>query len=141
MAKPSSSQRLDQTFAALGDATRRALLRRLAGGNRTVSELAEPFDMSLPAVSKHLRVLERAGLVARTVEGRVHTLRLEAKPMKEANRWLAFYQQFWGTNLDSLGTFLQTMPSDAAAESPVEKTSNQKRNRKKPSRKKPKRGS
>jgi len=128
------ADQLDQTFAALGDATRRALLKRLAGGDRTVSELAAPFEMSLPAVSKHLRVLERAGLVSREVAGRVHTLRLEAGPMQEANRWLTFYQQFWNANLDSLGDFLEASAQGASSglAATQSKPGNQKTNSKKP---------
>ena len=102
------ADRLDQVFAALGDPTRRAILRRLASGDRAVGELAEPFEMSLPAVSKHLKVLEPAGLVSRSVDGRRHTLHLEAGAMKEANEWLAYYQRFWGGALDSLGEFLRS---------------------------------
>ncbi|TWT90810.1 Transcriptional repressor SdpR [Pseudobythopirellula maris] len=106
MPSPSETQ-LDVVFTALGDPTRRALLASLSRSEQTVSQLAEPFDMTLAAVSKHLKVLERAGLVARTIEGRVHTLRLEAEPLSEANRWIAAYQRFWGASLDSLGEFLK----------------------------------
>ena len=109
------SQKLDRTFQALADPTRRAILARVAGGERNVTELAEPFDMSLAAVSKHLKVLERAGLVARAREGRVHNLRLEAGPLKEAAMWIAFYQQFWTGQLDSLGEFLKTLDDDEQA--------------------------
>jgi len=92
--QPSS---LDMTFAALSDPTRRAILMRLADGEATVTELAEPFanDMSLPAVSKHLIVLENAGLVNRRREGRTHWITLAAQPMEEAASWLAFYRRFW----------------------------------------------
>jgi DNA-binding transcriptional ArsR family regulator len=86
---------LDRTFAALADPTRRRILEHLAGGERCVTDLAKPHRMSLPAVSKHLRVLEKAGLVRRRRDGRVHSLKLEAKPMKEAQRWIEEYRRFW----------------------------------------------
>ena len=103
------TQRLTDTFHALADPTRRSMLASVARGERTVTELAEPFDMSLAAVSKHLKVLERAGLVSRTREGRVHRLRLEAAPLEEAAVWISFYQKFWAGQLDSLGEFLQSV--------------------------------
>jgi DNA-binding transcriptional ArsR family regulator len=98
---------LDSTFAALSDATRRGILARLATGEASVTELAKPYDMSLPAVSKHLRVLESAGLVARSKDGRVHRCRLEAAPMKSAADWMAHYRQFWEAQLDSLQRYLE----------------------------------
>lgn len=98
---------LDATFAALADPTRRAILARLARGEASVTELAEPFDMSLPAISKHLTVLERAGLLAREKEGRVRRCRLIAKPLRDAARWIAFYQQFWEEQFDALAGYLQ----------------------------------
>jgi DNA-binding transcriptional ArsR family regulator len=98
---------LDATFAALSDATRRGILARLATGEASVTELAKPYDMSLPAVSKHLRVLESAGLVARSKDGRVHRCRLEAAPMKSAADWIAHYRQFWEAQLDSLQRYLE----------------------------------
>jgi len=93
---------LDRVFAALSDPTRRAMLRQLAGGVRTVGELAEPFDMSFAAAAKHVKVLEGAGLLSRTIEGRSHRCRLEAGPLAEVDRWLAFYQRFWSLRLDAL---------------------------------------
>ncbi len=87
------SERLDQTFAALADSTRRAILARLAGGERTVTELAEPFDISLPAVSKHLRVLERAGLIRRGRNAQWRPCRLRPVPLKEAIGWLERYRR------------------------------------------------
>jgi DNA-binding transcriptional ArsR family regulator len=93
---------LDRVFGALSDPTRRAMLKRLAGGAHTVGELAEPFDMSFAAAAKHVKVLEAAGLLTRTVEGRSHRCRLEAGPLGEADRWLAFYQRFWSRRLDDL---------------------------------------
>jgi DNA-binding transcriptional ArsR family regulator len=103
-----SSALLDSTFAALSDATRRGILARLARqGETSVSELAAPYKMSLPAVSKHLRVLEHAGLVARQKDGRVHRCRLRAEPMKDAAAWIEHYRQFWETQLDSLARYLE----------------------------------
>jgi DNA-binding transcriptional ArsR family regulator len=102
-----NQQALDSTFAALSDATRRGILARLAGGEASVTELAKPYDMSLPAVSKHLRVLESAGLVARSKDGRVHRCRLEAAPMKSAAEWIAHYRRFWEAQLDSLQRYLE----------------------------------
>ena len=105
---------LDATFAALSDATRRGILARLATGEASVTELAQPYDMSLPAVSKHLRVLESAGLVARSKDGRVHRCRLEAAPMKSAAAWIEHYRQFWETQLDSLQRFLENSTPEGA---------------------------
>jgi len=89
------TERLDHTFAALADPTRRAILARLTAGAATVTELAEPFDMSLPAVSKHLKVLERAGLITRGREAQWRPCRLEADPLREVADWLERYRQFW----------------------------------------------
>ena len=97
---------LDRIFRALGDRTRRDMLRRLADGDQTVGELAEPCDMSLAAASKHVRVLERAGLVRRTVRGRTHHCRLAAGRLADAQRWLAFYQRFWTARFDALDRML-----------------------------------
>jgi DNA-binding transcriptional ArsR family regulator len=103
-----SSNRLDHIFAALADPTRRALLARLSGANDiSVSELAKPFAMSLPAVMKHLDVLSDAGLVGRTKTGRTVACRLRAEPMHEANIWLNRYQRFWNEKLDQLAAFLE----------------------------------
>jgi DNA-binding transcriptional ArsR family regulator len=101
-----AEQRLDAIFGALSDRTRRELLRRLAGGSATVSELARPFQMSLPAVSKHLRVLERAGLVRRQVEGRSHHCWLMSEPLADAESWIAHYRRFWEETLDSFSDHL-----------------------------------
>jgi DNA-binding transcriptional ArsR family regulator len=97
---------LDRVFRALADPTRRAMLRRLADGERSVGELAEPFDMSFAAAAKHVKVLEEAGLLHRTIEGRTHRCRLEAGPLAEADRWIAYYQRFWTGRLDDLETAL-----------------------------------
>ena len=97
---------LDQTFAALGDGTRRAILARLATGETALSEIAAPFDMSLTAVSKHVRVLSEAGLVSVTKRGRTRYCRLEADPMKDAAGWLSDYQAFWEGRFASLARYL-----------------------------------
>ena len=97
---------LDSTFAALADPTRRAILARLALSHSSVTDLASPFEMSLPAISKHLRVLESAGLLVRRKEGRVHWCSLQPGPMKRAAGWIAHYQQFWEERLDALEKYL-----------------------------------
>ena len=102
-----SDARLDAVFHALGDRTRRALLARLAHGPAMVTELAEPFRMSLPAVSRHIRVLEKARLVARSVEGRVHRCSLRAEPLQGAQQWLNHYRHFWEGTLDSLASYVE----------------------------------
>jgi len=98
---------LDRVFHALADGTRREILSGLARGERSISEIAEPFSMSLPAVSKHVRVLERAGLVERTVEGRVHRIALDASPLRAATSWLEAYRRFWEERLDALEELLK----------------------------------
>lgn len=102
--------RLDTIFHALGDATRRQMLHELTLGERTVSQLAEPFAMSLAAASKHIKALEGAGLVRRVIQGRQHICRLDAGPLAEANAWLRFYAQFWTTRLDDLERLLRANP-------------------------------
>jgi len=104
-----SPRQLDRTFAALADPTRRRMLEHLAAGDRCVTDLARPHSMSLPAVSKHLRVLERAGLVRRRRDGRVHRLRLEAKPMRQAQAWIEEYRKFWETSFDRLDEYLKEL--------------------------------
>jgi DNA-binding transcriptional ArsR family regulator len=96
------SPQLNAVFHALGDVTRRRMLRQLSGGERTVSELAEPFDISLAAASKHIKALEVAGLIRREIRGRTHMCRLEAAPMASAHQWLSFYERFWTSRLDLL---------------------------------------
>ncbi len=98
---------LSATFSALADPTRRAILARLATGEATVTELAEPFEISMPAVSKHLKVLEQGGLVSRGREAQWRPRRLEAAPLKDAEEWLDRYQLFWGGQLDRLTAFLE----------------------------------
>ncbi|HEV2045359.1 MAG TPA: metalloregulator ArsR/SmtB family transcription factor [Chthoniobacterales bacterium] len=102
-----SPRMLNRTFAALADPTRRRILAHLARGDRCVTDLAKPHSMSLPAVSKHLRVLENAGLIRRKRYGRVHQLNLEAKPMKQAVRWIEEYRKFWEGSLDRLADYLE----------------------------------
>ena len=104
-----STPGLDRTFAALSDPTRRRLLARLADGEMCVTDLAKPCRMSLAAVSKHLRVLESAGLVRRRRCGRVHHLQLQAKPMKQAAQWMEGYRRFWEESLDRLDEYLKTI--------------------------------
>jgi DNA-binding transcriptional ArsR family regulator len=98
---------LNAIFHALGDATRRDMLRELADGERTVSQLAEPFAMSLAAASKHIKALESAGLIHREVRGRTHVCRLEPAPLASAHQWLGFYQRFWSGRLDELERLLR----------------------------------
>ena len=105
-------ERLDRLFRALGDRTRRAMLRRLARAPATVGELAEPFAMTLPAASKHLRVLERAGLLNRRIDGRVHRCSLDTRQLGEIRRWFDHYRLFWDETLDSLARHVATEAGD-----------------------------
>lgn len=102
-----NSYRLNTVFHALGDATRRQMLETLAAGERTVTQLAEPFAISLAAASKHIKALENAGLVRREIRGRRHFCRLEAGPLASAHEWLAFYEQFWTSRLNLLDRLLR----------------------------------
>ena len=104
-----SPDRLNSTFAALADPTRRAILARLASGNASVTKLARPFDMSLPAISKHLKVLERAGLISRGREAQRRPRQLEAKRLEEADKWLERYRQFWDQTFDRLDQYLKEL--------------------------------
>jgi DNA-binding transcriptional ArsR family regulator len=104
-----ASKTLDSTFAALADPTRREILVRLASGEASVKELAEPFQMSLPGISKHLKVLERAGLISRGRVAQSRPCRLEARPLKEAADWVERYRRFWEDSLDRLDDYLQEM--------------------------------
>ncbi len=101
--------RLDATFAALADPTRRAILARLSSGEASVTELAEPFSMSQPAISKHLKVLERAGLISRGRDAQKRPRRLEAKPLAEASEWLEGYRRFWEASFQRLDTLLDEL--------------------------------
>ncbi len=106
-------QSLDVTFSALADPTRRAILARLAHGEAPVTELAAPFDMSLPAVSKHLKVLEKAGLIARGRSAQRRPCRLEVGPLRDAMNWIDGYRRFWEGSLDHLDDYLKTLaPED-----------------------------
>jgi DNA-binding transcriptional ArsR family regulator len=106
---PIATERLDRTFAALADPTRRAILSRLAAGEASVMELAEPFEMSLPAVSKHLKVLERAGLISRGRERQRRPARLEAGPLKEVADWTEPYRRVWEERYDRLEAYLDEL--------------------------------
>lgn len=104
-----ATDRLSLIFAALADPTRRAILARLSDGEATVTELAEPFDISLPAISRHLKVLERAGLISRSRNAQWRSSRLEAEPLREATEWMERYRAFWDASLDRLDVHLQRM--------------------------------
>ena len=108
-----NSEHLDRTFSALADPTRRLILQQLAHGDQCVTDIAKPISMSLPAVSKHLRVLEKAGLIRRRRNGRVHRLKLEAAPMKEAAQWITEYRRFWEESLDRLDDYLKKLQGSA----------------------------
>jgi DNA-binding transcriptional ArsR family regulator len=110
------ADRLGFTFAALSDATRRAILRRLASGEATVNELAAPFAMSLPAVSRHLKVLERAGLISRSRDAQWRPCRLEVEPLQEVEEWMEEYRRIWGKRLDRLDEYVRTVQSQHATE-------------------------
>ena len=111
-------ERLSTTFAALADPTRRAILARLCTGQASVTELAEPFAMSLPAVSKHLKVLERAGLVARGRAAQWRPCRLEAGPLKDAADWLEHYRRFWEESFDRLDDYLRELQARERSDGP-----------------------
>src|SRR6478672_3466324 len=104
-----SSDQLSETFAALADPTRRAILARLASGEASVTELAEPFEMSMPAISKHLKVLERAGLIGRGREAQWRPCRLEAAPLKDVAGWVERYRRFWEQSFDRLEDYLREL--------------------------------
>jgi DNA-binding transcriptional ArsR family regulator len=124
------ADRLDRTFGALADPTRRAILARLAKGEASVTELAEPFEMSLPAVSKHLKVLERAGLVSRGRERQWRPARLRVTPLKEVAEWTDRYRRFWEERYDRLDEYLDELqgrgPSERRSERPSERPSERK---------------
>jgi DNA-binding transcriptional ArsR family regulator len=122
--------RLSATFAALADPTRRAILARLATGEKSVGELAEPFEMSLPAVSKHLKVLESAGLIARGREAQWRPCRLEAAPLKDISSWVERYRRFWEESFDRLDTYLREIQSKEDTSTP-NKAKSRPRNKKK----------
>ena len=107
--QPMSPERLDATFSALADPTRRAILSRLASGETSVSELAEPFAMSMPAISKHLKVLQRAGLIERSRAAQWRPCRLAPAPLKDASEWLDRYRRFWEESFDRLEDYLREL--------------------------------
>lgn len=102
---------LDATFAALSDPTRRAILSRLSRGEASVTQLAEPFEMSLPAISKHLKVLQKAGLITQSREAQWRPCRLEAKPLKQAAEWIDRYREYWEQSFDNLDSYLRDIQS------------------------------
>jgi DNA-binding transcriptional ArsR family regulator len=106
-----SNMRLDSTFSALSDSTRRGILTYLISGEATVKELAKPFSMSLPAISKHLKVLERAGLIKRSIDAQWRPCRINAEPLKEANGWLEHYRRFWEESFNRLDDYLKKIQS------------------------------
>ena len=105
--QPISEIALDKVFQALSDSTRRSILHRVAGGELTISDIAEPYDLTFAAVSKHLKVLEQAGLIGRRKRGSYQMISLNPEALKSAGEWLRFYQQFWTTRLDALKTLLE----------------------------------
>jgi DNA-binding transcriptional ArsR family regulator len=109
---PTDDSALDGVFAALADRTRRAMLARLADGPASITQLAEPFDMSLPAASKHVKVLERAGLLQRQRDGRVHRCQLEAQPLQSASQFVERYRIFWEDTLDALARYVEDREDD-----------------------------
>ena len=113
-----SDDRLSAAFSALADPTRRAILARLALGETTVGELAEPFAMSLPAVSKHLKVLERAGLITRGREAQWRPCRIEPGPLKDVAAWLEHYRRFWDESFDRLDEYLQQLQGNGGSDGP-----------------------
>jgi DNA-binding transcriptional ArsR family regulator len=119
------------TFAALADPTRRAILARLALGETSVTKLAEPFEMSMPAVSKHLRVLERAGLITRGREAQWRPCKLKAEPLREAAGWLEEYRQFWEQSFDRLDEYLQRLQAEAKQKHASEPKGTQSNNKEK----------
>ncbi len=108
-----NKSRLDLVFSALSDPTRRGMLERLAQGETNVSTLAAPHDMSQPAVSKHLRVLERAGLIQRTRQGREHRIRVDPRPIDEASTWIGRYARFWRRQFDAVDAYLKARAAEA----------------------------
>jgi DNA-binding transcriptional ArsR family regulator len=122
-----STTNLDATFAALADPTRRAIVARLATGDATVLELAAPFDMSLPAISKHLKVLERAGLISRGRDGQRRPCRLRVAALHEVTAWAEHTRRTWEERLDRLDDYLRELQTETSAEKPKEKTHGRKK--------------
>jgi DNA-binding transcriptional ArsR family regulator len=115
------TDQLSRTFSALSDPTRRAMLARLSQGRATVGQLAEPFDMSFAAVSKHLRVLEHAGLVSRGRDAQYRPADLDARPLAAASDWIGDYARFWAANFDALGNYLEKVSHDDRTDSPSQR--------------------
>ncbi|QDT38451.1 ArsR/SmtB family transcription factor [Stratiformator vulcanicus] len=107
---------LDATFSALADPTRRAILRRLSKGERSVTELAEPFDMTMPAITKHLKVLEKAGLIERGRKAQTRPCRLAAEPLREAQEWIDQYRRFWEQSFDRLDDYLKELQQNEGSD-------------------------
>ena len=120
------TDRLSETFGALADPTRRAILARLAYGEASVTELAHPFEMSMPAISKHLKVLERAGLIARGREAQWRPCRLQAAPLQDVSGWVEHYRRFWEQSFDRLDAYLQRLQADNKTKTKPRKTSTKK---------------
>lgn len=123
-----NSQQLNATFAALSDPTRRAILARLAESEATVTELAAPFAMSLPAVTKHLQVLERAGLISRGKKAQWRPCKLEAKPLQNAGDWIEEYRRFWESSFDQLDDYLQELQAESTKKSEEKSVTKEKKN-------------
>ena len=121
---------MNSVFHALGDATRRHMLRDLAGGERTVSQLAQPFAISLAAASKHIKVLENAGMIRREVRGRTHLCRLDPGPLASAHEWLSFYERFWTSRLDMLEQLLRAEDASKSKKPESNKPTSKSRSRK-----------
>ena len=121
---------MNSVFHALGDATRRHMLRDLAGGERTVSQLAQPFAISLAAASKHIKVLENAGMIRREVRGRTHLCRLDPGPLASAHEWLSFYERFWSSRLDMLEQLLRAEDASKSKKPESNKPASKSRSRK-----------
>jgi len=121
---------MNSVFHALGDATRRHMLRDLTGGERTVSQLAQPFAISLAAASKHIKVLENAGMIRREVRGRTHLCRLDPGPLASAHEWLSFYERFWSSRLDMLEQLLRAEDASKSKKPKSTKTAPKSKSRK-----------
>lgn len=129
VAKPVAVDRLSTTFAALADPTRRAILAQLAAGEISVTELAQPFEMSLPAVSKHLKVLERAGLIARGRDAQWRPCRLEAAPLEDVAKWVDEYRRFWEQSFDRLDDYLRKLQMQEKKHGGSKRSSGKKKSR------------